>query len=135
MFKLLALCCLWVMLLAVATAQGPAGKVTQPSKASVILSRITKEQASAKTKYLKIAPKHGKAYDDAKAYYIEATLALANFYMEQENGLRPNVKYPRALHFYREVLKTDPKNKQAKDAANMIVAIYKSMGRKVPGEG
>ena len=70
----------------------------------------------------------------AKKAYVEATNALAYATMTA-GGLAPKVKYPRALNLYREALKVDPANKVAKQNADMIVSIYKSMGRKVPGGG
>lgn len=49
------------------------------------------------------------------------------------NGeLPPRVKYRQALRVYREVLKVDPKNKEAGNNSKMIIDIYKSMGRPVP---
>lgn len=47
-------------------------------------------------------------------------------------SLPPRVKYRQALRVYREVLKVDPKNREAKNNSEMIVSIYKSMGRPVP---
>ena len=46
--------------------------------------------------------------------------------------LEPRVKYRQALHIYREVLALDPKNPVAKPESDMIISIYKSMGRPVP---
>jgi tetratricopeptide (TPR) repeat protein len=46
--------------------------------------------------------------------------------------LTPKEKYPKALRLFREVLKLDPDNAQAKKSAETIEAIYKSMGRPVP---
>jgi tetratricopeptide (TPR) repeat protein len=43
------------------------------------------------------------------------------------------LKYKRALRVYREVLKLDPDNEVAKEESNLIISIYKQMGRKVPG--
>ncbi len=49
------------------------------------------------------------------------------------NGDLPaRVKYRQALRVYREVLKVDPKNKEASNNSKMIVDIYKQMGRPVP---
>ena len=44
----------------------------------------------------------------------------------------PRMKYPAALHAYREVLKYDRANQKAKDQIAQIESIYKSMGRPVP---
>lgn len=48
--------------------------------------------------------------------------------------LTPKEKYPKALDLYRDALALDPSNKEAKENKAMIEAIYKSMGREVPGE-
>lgn len=42
------------------------------------------------------------------------------------------VKYRDALRIYREVLKVDPTNHEAKSNSDLIVSIYKSMHRPVP---
>jgi tetratricopeptide (TPR) repeat protein len=81
-----------------------------------------------------------KAYEAAKSdeklkqTYIDATnsLADANLYADE---LPPRVKYPAALKYFREVLKVDPKNAKALENEKLIVDIYKSMGKAVPGEG
>ncbi len=46
--------------------------------------------------------------------------------------LGAKVKYPRALRLYREALKLDPNNKEAKANKKMIEDIYRSMGRPIP---
>jgi len=46
--------------------------------------------------------------------------------------LTPHVKYSQALHIYKQVLKVDPTNPVAKKEADLMIRIYKSMGRKVP---
>lgn len=46
--------------------------------------------------------------------------------------LSAKIKYKAALKVYREVLKIDPNNDVAKPESEMIVQIYKSMGRPVP---
>ncbi|MDD8017369.1 MAG: hypothetical protein PHP42_03240 [Bacteroidota bacterium] len=66
-----------------------------------------------------------------KQSLISAHLKYANFFMYNDS-LPPKVKYPSALKHYRAVLKIDASNKDAQDNANMIIDIYKSMGREVP---
>ena len=46
--------------------------------------------------------------------------------------LNSHLKYAQALHVYKQVLKVDPKNPVAKKEADMMIQIYKSMGRKIP---
>ena len=89
---------------------------------------LQKTQAQARSAFAK----HKNA--KTKAAYVDATNALAYATMTAD-GLTPKVKYPKALQLYREVLKVDPQNKVAKTNADMIVSIYKSMHRPVPGGG
>lgn len=62
-------------------------------------------------------------------------LAAAAAYLERAdifmNAGKPTL-YKYALRDYRRTLRYQPDNKQAQDSANMIVSIYKSMGRPVP---
>lgn len=99
------------------------------------LAAVTKEQARAKAAYMNSLKGTPAKRRSAKAYYVKATMALANLYMEGDNGVPPRLKYPKALAYYREVLKVDPKNSDAKRSADTIIQIYKSMGRPVPGGG
>ena len=46
--------------------------------------------------------------------------------------LPARIKYRQALRIYREALKLDPKNKVAKTESDLIIKIYKDMGRPVP---
>lgn len=46
--------------------------------------------------------------------------------------LTPHEKYPKALHLYREVLKVDPKNREASSNAKLIEGVYRSMHRPIP---
>lgn len=46
--------------------------------------------------------------------------------------LPARIKYKQALRIYREVLKVDPKNPVAKQDSDMIISIYKQMGRPIP---
>jgi hypothetical protein len=48
------------------------------------------------------------------------------------SALTPKEKYPLSLQMYREVLRLDPKNKEAKSNKELIEGIYKQMGRPVP---
>lgn len=66
-----------------------------------------------------------------KKAYVKATVSLGTLVMTSV-ALPPKEKYPRALGLYREALKVDPNNKEAKENAKMIEDIYKSMGRPVP---
>lgn len=123
-----------IVFLALTTCLSFAQKWPSAPKAPVAkdmkLVHLTKEQLLFKANYLR-----NKRSDKVKAQYIKATMALADYYMDRNTSLAPRVKYPNALKFYREVLKVDPKNKEAKVSSDTIVQIYKSMGRPVPGGG
>lgn len=71
--------------------------------------------------------------DKAKKAYVDATndLADANMFSDEP----PRVKYPNALKYYREAAKTDPNNEKAKQNVDLIVGIYKQMGKTPPAEG
>ena len=66
-----------------------------------------------------------------KNTYSRATLLYAEGIM-RSISLKPKQKYPKALKLYREVLKIDPKNKIARVNRDLIIGIYKEMGRKIP---
>ncbi len=66
-----------------------------------------------------------------KLSLVQAHLKFGNFYMFNDT-LAPRIKYPNALKQYREVLKIDATNQDAKENAQQIIDIYKMMGREVP---
>jgi tetratricopeptide (TPR) repeat protein len=68
---------------------------------------------------------------EVKKALADAYLAKADSIMADQNA-QPRMKYPAALHAYREVLKYDSANQKAKDQIGQIESIYKSMGRPVP---
>ena len=95
--------------------------------------------SDAKLKQLEAAYKSSKAEfakkpKDAKVKknYVDATYLVGMGRMN--SALPPHQKYTTALEAFREVLKTDPKHKMAKEWRDKIVSIYKQMGRPVPGE-
>ena len=49
-----------------------------------------------------------------------------------EKSLTPDVRYPLALHAYRESLRWDPSNYRAKDNVAIIELVYKAVGKAVP---
>lgn len=77
------------------------------------------------------AANKAKPQPDIKKALADANLAKADSMMADE-ALPPRVKYPGALHAYREVLKYDKTNKKAQQNIDTIEGIYKSMGRPVP---
>lgn len=120
MFRLLmALCCL--VLLPISYAQNDAAAVAKQKIAVAHKAYVKAKSAYVKDK--KSVPK--------RSAYLASTTKLADLYMTSL-GLTPKEKYPNALKYYREILKTDPKNIHARDSVDIIVAIYKSLGRPVP---
>ncbi|MFQ3586223.1 MAG: hypothetical protein SNJ74_12585 [Fimbriimonadaceae bacterium] len=83
--------------------------------------------------YRKAKTEHTRAPRDAakRKAYVDATMKLG---METMTALSmpPREKYPKALRLFREVLRVDPKNKEAAKWRDQIVDIYRSMGRPVP---
>lgn len=69
--------------------------------------------------------------EKAKGAYVDATVKLATATMLAPE-LPPNQKYREALRLYREALKLDPDNEEAKSSSQTIIDIYESMGRPVP---
>jgi tetratricopeptide (TPR) repeat protein len=96
------------------------------SKTKVEIAKYEKQLASARAAHLK-NPKDPKA----KAKFVEMSLQLA-FDCMQSPELTPREKYPKALKHYREVLKIEPKNKEALEWKKLIEQIYKDMGRPIP---
>ena len=58
-------------------------------------------------------------------------LKNGNWY--RDNGQKgPKTYYPKALYLYKQILKIDPANAEAKAKGEEIENIYKSMNRPVP---
>jgi hypothetical protein len=77
-----------------------------------------------------------KAYDatkndKTKKAYVTAAMDLANYHMYDNPDQKS--KYRMALQYYREVVKTDPSQTLAQANIDLIISIYKGMGRPVPG--
>lgn len=81
---------------------------------------VAKKTLSSKPK----DPKVKQAFVAAGDRYAMATMTATS--------LSPKIRYPGALRLYREVLKVDPKNKEAANNSKMITDIYKQMGRPIP---
>lgn len=108
-----------VLLSAHALAQ-PAGAIDAKA-----LAKTEKEYLAAKKAY---ARHHGAA---AKQALVAATdrYALSSMYA---TSLDRKVKYRQALRLYREALKIDPTNREAKNNSDLIISIYRSMHLPVP---
>jgi hypothetical protein len=64
---------------------------------------------------------------------IQGHMKYASFFMYNDS-ISQKIKYRSALKHFRAVLKLDPSNTDAKASADMIIDIYKSMGREIPAE-
>lgn len=92
------------------------------------LKQLINEYKVAKAAHVK-KPKDAKLTQN----YIDATFFAGMGTMYAEN-LPPRQKYSGALDYFREVKKISPKHKGANQNYDMIVKIYRDMGRPVPGE-
>jgi tetratricopeptide (TPR) repeat protein len=107
-----------------AQAPAPAGGAT-PADAK----RLAKLETSYKTAKAALAKKP-KDEKTKKAFAVAAT----QFGHESmvSPALTPRVKYRQALRVYREVLKLYPTYPVAREEFDLMVKIYKQMGRPVP---
>lgn len=81
--------------------------------------------------YQETATKYEATKDDAsKAAYVDATVAYATAVMSGDG--KPNEKYPKSLKLFDEALRLDPDNEEAKTNRQLILDIYKSMGKEPP---
>ena len=90
------------------------------------LVKLEKDQKASKAAYSK-----SKANVEAKHKYAVATVKLGTATMGSD-ALDRKVKYVRALRLYREALKVEPNNAEAKNNAQLIEDIYRSMHRPIP---
>jgi hypothetical protein len=90
------------------------------------LAKLEKARNTAKGDFVK----HPKA-PGTKAKFIKLNDEFANQMMTTES-LTPHQRYPKALSLYRESLKTDPHDAEAKKWVDEIESIYKSMHKPIP---
>lgn len=112
---------LLVAIVALAAALGVAQTASEKK-----LQQLEKSYLSAKAALGK-KPKDKKVKDQ----FVTAGVKYGHESMVSPD-LPPRLKYRQTLRIYREVLKVDPKNPVAKKESDMIIAIYKQMGRPVP---
>jgi len=67
----------------------------------------------------------------AKSNFIVATDRLATASMSSQT-LDRKIRYRQALRLYRDVLKVDPTNFEAKNNSKLIISIYKQLGKPIP---
>ena len=106
--------------------------------ATVALAALASAQTATEVKA------YGNAYAAAKKGFAarpkdpkarQAVVAAGDRYATatmMSPDLDRKAKYRDALRIYREVLKVDPKNHEAKNNSDMIVSIYRQMGRPIP---
>jgi hypothetical protein len=107
-------------------AQQPDSPKPGPSAGPVSVNVETLKASYDKTK---------KAYESektdlAKKEHVDATVAYATAVMA--GGGKPSEKYPLALDLYDQALALDPGNEEAKTNRQLIVDIYKSLGKEPP---
>lgn len=109
-----------------ATSEAPATPpATEPSAGEgVNLESLSATYEEAKAAFAQ------SSGEEAKSAYVAATVRYATAVMTSE--LPPREKYPKALALYEEALKHDPNNAEAKTNRQLILDIYKSMGREPP---
>ncbi len=117
--------CLAVVVSMTAFGQGYANR---PKITKSDLTKLEKEYKTSKATYQK---KGVKSDSKVKKQYTTATYAYGYACM-MSDVLDRKEKYKKALGLYNEVLKVDPNHKEAKSQAQLIVDIYKSMGKPVP---
>jgi len=91
-----------------------------------VIKKLEKDYVASKQAFAK-APKNKKVRDA----FVRAGVRFGHESMVSP-VLGTSVKYKQALRVYREVLKVDPTNPVAKKESDLIISIYKSMGRPVP---
>lgn len=128
-----------LLALAVASpAQGPAkaqsgGKPGAPAYGASATDADAKKIKQLEKEYLASKAALAKNPKDAK---LKDKFVVAGVRFGHESMMSPvldrSSKYKQALDVYKEVLKVDPKNEVAKKESDLIIAIYKQMGRPIP---
>ena len=112
-----------VLGLSVTIAQTSLGTPNQND--AILLAKMEKGYTAAKKSY-----QHHKSAKTREDYVI-ATVRFGTTSMVA-SVLPPRTKYKQALRLYREALKLDPNNHEAKSNSELIISIYRSMHRPVP---
>ena len=112
---------------------GPTRSTEPPTMQAPVADSSGVDLAALKADYDKTKLAYSAKATDAKAKsaYLASAVKYAHESMMSAE-LDPKVKYRQALTIYREVLKIDPTNEVAKPESELIIKIYKSMGRPVP---
>jgi hypothetical protein len=99
--------------------------------------------AASQAEDAKVLAKAQREYDSAKALFHRhptpgnrhlCVVATDRYALTaiSDGSLGPKIKYRQALRLYREALKLEPTNVEAKNNSDYIISIYKSMHRPVP---
>jgi hypothetical protein len=107
-----------------ATASAQSGPATAADKKQMVELEGAYKAAKASLAHHPMDPTAKKTFAVATDRYATAMMTTQT--------LTPHQRYPGALRLYREVLKVDPKNKEASNNAAMIISVYKSMHRPIP---
>ena len=108
-------------------AQYNNNKTVTPAAEKQNIAKLLKNHSAIKAAFKK-NPKDAKL----KKKYVDSNVALGMQYTYAGTVDR-KVKYKIAMGYFAEALKYDPKNKDAAETRGVIVSIYRSMGRPVPG--
>ena len=115
-----------VLFVALMTLLAALGIAQTPTASAKKLQQLEKAYVTAKAELAK-KPKDKKVKDK----FVVAGVKFGHESMMSPD-LGPRIKYKQALKIYSEVLKVDPKNPVARQETDLIVGIYKQMGRPVP---
>jgi hypothetical protein len=106
--------------------------VTPPPASPPAANKAPDEEGVLKIKYEAEKAKVA-ANTSTQADLVRATVAYATAVMNGSGP--PRVKYGKALDLYNEALKLDHNNEEAKNNRDLILSIYKQMGRTPPSSG
>lgn len=98
----------------------------QDKKDAAALTKLGKQRDAAKLTMTKHPGNLNLSHN-----FVQINDVYANKTM-MAGWLSPHEKYSKALHLYRESLKADPHDAEAKKWVDTIESIYKSMGRPIP---
>lgn len=114
------------------TTRPGAGQTGGPGYGGANVDKATMAKLTAAQKKADAAFKKSPKNAAARQAFIDANNRHGLAAMRTE-ALDRKVKYRVALADFRKVLKVDPKNSVARENHDLIVSIYKSMKRPVPG--
>jgi hypothetical protein len=120
---LLSLCLAIASFAGAAQVSSPAAEAKEKRDLAVL-----KQDHDRAEKAWRKQPKNAKL----KNQYVFSTVKLGMHTMYAV-ALPPKQKYPEALRLFKEALKVDPSNKDARTAKDQIEAVYRSMNERKKG--